>query len=218
MPNQFNFSDQNWTFDKKTSGENIWNWSDGNGVSMQLQCIGPDKELSNFLSDEAALRKYFRDNLSSQGIGVVECASIVISGVPSAKVIGKIIIPGEPAQYIASLSIPLKDRSYVLSLYAREEGITGLRDTTVLTNYLSENDEEDLLDEDGTISGWACDPYFPEYEGPSLRNQADSEQYDDMFPEHPLSKVRTRINEVCPTISILEVYGAQTKPWWKFWS
>ncbi|WOX06131.1 hypothetical protein [Microbulbifer pacificus] len=216
MPKYFKFSDKEWIFDEKSSGENVKNWHDGNGVLMRLQCIGPDKELSDLLSDENAMREYFRANLAAQGVGVVECDSVIISGYPSARAIGKIVASGESAQYIASLSMPLMDRSFVLSLYSREDGMTGLRDAIVFDKYLSESGD-DVLNDDGIPSGWACDPYFPEYKGPSLRNNADSEEYDSQFPEHPLSKVRSKMNQVCKSINIVDVEEVTPRPWWKFW-
>lgn len=193
--------------------QKVEQWHDGNGVHLIVQRIGVDQDLRTHLGDEASLRKYYRDAYAEQGIGIVQCDLVTVSGVPAARTIGKKIAQAQPALYAGSLAIPLHDRSYVLSLYAQEGGVTGLRDTAVFSKLSIEGGAVALDEVTGRMVGWARDPYFPDFEGPCLRNLSEDEKYDAQFPEHPLSKVRARLLELSRSAK-LEEHGKK-KPWWK---
>lgn len=197
--------------------ENINEWHDGNGVQLVLHSIGFDEALYSRLSDEMLAREYYRDNFAEQGIGVVQCDLVMVCGYKAVKTIGKKIVQGQPALYIGSLAIPMSDRSCVLSLYAQEAGITGMRDTVAFSKLSSESDKLTLDPNSGKLIGWAQDPYFPEYDGPCLRNLSESEEYDSQFPDHPLTKVRGRIGELVASMEVLVSEPKNEKPWWKIW-
>ncbi len=177
-------------------------WHDGNGVTLVLNSIGFDQDLYSKLSDELAVRKYYRDVFADQNIGIVECNGLEKNGTKFVKTIGKNITQGQPGSYIASVAIPLSDRSFVFSLQAQEVGITGIRDTAIMNKLMSEGHSFESDPESGEIIGWAQDPYFPEYQGPCLRNLSEHEKYDQEFPDHPLSKVRFRANELVKFITL----------------
>ena len=48
----------------------------------------------------------------------------------------------------------------------------------------------------GYIEGLFADPYDPRYRGIILRSVADNEEYDDEFPDHPLSRLRSTLKTV----------------------
>ena len=192
-------------------------WHDGDGVTLVLNSIGFDRDLFSRLSDEQAVREYYRDQFAEQSIGIVECNVLEKDGKQIVKTIGKSISEGQPVTYIASVAIPLSDRSYVFSLYAQEQGITGVRDTAIMTKLMLEGHLCDPDIESGTILGWAQDPYFPEYQGPCLRNLSEDEKYDPEFPDHPLSKVRMQVNKLVEFITLSTDSTQSSKQWWKVW-
>jgi len=72
-----------------------------------------------------------------------------------------------------------------------ERGMTGVRDTTIW----------ELAYRDGIVSvkddsKWWFDPYDKNYKHPWLMNLSEKEEYDKMFPEHPLSQCREFANYV----------------------
>lgn len=199
------------------SQENVNEWHDGNGVQLVLHSIGFDEALYTRLSDEMLAREYYRDNFAEQGIGIVQCDLVTVSGQMAVKTIGKKIVQGQPTLYIGSLAIPMSDRSFVLSLYSQESGITGMRDTVIFSKLSSERDNFVSDPDSGKMNGWVQDPYFPEYDGPCLRNLSESEEYDSQFPDHPLTKVRYRIGELVSSVEVLGSDPKNDKPWWKVW-
>jgi hypothetical protein len=145
---------------------------------------------------------------------------VEILGNKSVKTIGKKIEQGKPALYIGSLAIPLIDQSFVFSLLSQEVGVTGIRDSAILSKLISQGQQELEPDpETGelTIPGWAQDPYFQDYEGPCLCNLSESRVYDSEFPDHPLSKVRKRIDELVIDLVALNSTFTTKKSWWKIW-
>lgn len=184
--------------------ENAAHWHDGNGVEMALNILGFDDALFGRLQNETAIREYYRDSFASEGLGIVQCDVSETNGYRCVKTIGKKIEEGRPALYVGSLAIPMPSMSIVFSLICQEAGVTGIRDTAIFTKWMIEGHEIDPDDETGRIVGWARDPYFPEYDGPCLRNLSELEEYDEQFPDHPLSKVRHRINELIHDIIIVE--------------
>ena len=76
-----------------------------------------------------------------------------------------------------------------------ETGMTGLRDTTIW----------ELARREGLISGagdarWCFDPYDKNYHHPYLMNLSEKEEYDKMFPDHPLSQCRQFIKLITQTL------------------
>ena len=46
------------------------------------------------------------------------------------------------------------------------------------------------------IEGWFVDPYDNSYDGPVLRSIADSEEFDGLIPDHPLSRLRRTLRDL----------------------
>ena len=134
--------------------------------------------------------------LPRDDIGLVECNVLEENGERFVKAIGKHTTDEGCSSYLGTLAIPLSDRSFVFSLHARELGLTGYRAATILDKLIREGHSIELDPVTRQIRGWAQDPYFPDYQGPCLRNLSEDEKFDHLFPEHPLTKVRFRINEI----------------------
>lgn len=171
-------------------------WHDGNGVVLAFNSIGFDRFLYPLLSDELEVRNYYRDLFAPDDIGLVECNVLEENGERFVKAIGKHTTDEGCSSYLGTLAIPLSDRSFVFSLHARELGLTGYRAATILDKLIREGHSIELDPVTRQIRGWAQDPYFPDYQGPCLRNLSEDEKFDHLFPEHPLTKVRFRINEI----------------------
>ncbi|TQV71126.1 hypothetical protein FLL45_22640 [Aliikangiella marina] len=190
---------------------------DGNGVKLVIHQIGVDAELRERLSDVNKVREYYRANFTEQGMGLVECISTTIDDIPSAKAIGKKIEQGQPGLYVGTIAVPLEDQSFVFSLFSQEIGVTGIRDTAILTKLMSEGKQFETEESTGKMIGWAQDPYFPEHDGPCLRNLSEDEEYDELFPDHPLSKIRLQLLNLEKSIKINLSGRDKKKTWWNFW-
>jgi hypothetical protein len=99
--------------------------------------------------------------------------------------------------YIASITIPFENCSYVVKIQADEIGITGMRDALILDR-LHKAGEVEIEEEN--IKNWFEDPYDPDFRQGTLMNQSELEKYDPEFPEHPLSVARSLIRSTAETI------------------
>ncbi len=70
--------------------------------------------------------------------------------------------------------------------FFQEYGVTGVRDASVLA-HLSQEDKGFTEDK------WFFDPYDPDSEAPYKMNLSELAEYDDLFPDYPLSQCRMLI-------------------------
>jgi hypothetical protein len=187
---------------------------DGKGVKLVLFKIGYDKELSTIMNDVTKVRDYFRTNYAVNKIGLIECDVISICDHEAVKAVSKRSQPKMPNWYMGSVSIPLKKVSYVMTLYSEESDAERYRENLVLSEFKkqSEVDEKTDLPKD-----WCYDPYAKDYFGPSLYNVSDNVYYDDEYPEHPLSKLRFRMNQLIENLEIPVDDDFEGNSWWKIW-
>lgn len=143
------------------------------------------------------LKRFYRNIAASSNGGIIETEIINIHAIPCVKTIVKIPQQETGMAYIASITIPFKDCSYVVKIQADEIGITGMRDALILDRLMKTGEVE--ADEDA-IKNWVEDPYDPEFKQGTLMNKSEQEKYDHEFPEHPLSIARSLIRSIAATI------------------
>lgn len=139
------------------------------------------------------LRNFYRDQLVAHNGGLIETNLISLKSYSLIKTIFK--IPQQPTgmTYLASLTIPFKKCSYVVKIQAVEVGATGMRDTVVSTQLLTEG-KIDLGGDD--FEGWFADPYDPSIKEGTPMNLSEDIAYDAMFPKHPLSQARSLLSKI----------------------
>jgi hypothetical protein len=218
-------------------------WSNRQWLVISLGHLRLDKGLRDRMHDVAAVRDHYRAGFAKQGMGLVECDTFEIGGVPAVRAVAKIILPPVGAAYAGTIAMPLPRESYVFNVIAREVGITGMRETAVMMKVSTEletrgfalipptdNSPENESNAakapiawrnsaTGTVVHWAQDAYDPECTGPCLRNMADSAEHDGMFEQHPLSRVRGALQSLTQGVRLTESLKkrAERKPWWRIW-
>ncbi|WP_419494179.1 hypothetical protein [Chryseobacterium bernardetii] len=143
------------------------------------------------------LKKFYRNIAASSNGGVIETDIINLHNIPCVKTIIKIPQQETGMAYIASITIPFENCSYVVKIQADEIGITGMRDALILDR-LHKAGEVEIEEEN--IKNWFEDPYDPDFRQGTLMNQSELEKYDPEFPEHPLSVARSLIRSTAETI------------------
>ncbi|WP_404985217.1 hypothetical protein ACI513_18390 [Chryseobacterium sp. M5] len=138
------------------------------------------------------LKDFYRNSISEANGGVVEVSLLTVNNVPSVKTIFKIPQPESGMTYIASVTIPFENCSFVIKIQAAEVGTTGIRDAVILNQMLMSG--EVTLGED-RLENWFEDPYNPNFKNGTLMNKSEQEKYDIEFPEHPLSVSRKAITD-----------------------
>jgi hypothetical protein len=107
---------------------------------------------------------------------------------------------------------------FQINIEAMESGTTGIREATVM---MLEKDKLPATKQTPIVLNSGAE-LFERLKSTAIKIlPSDDEQYDHLFPEHPLSKVRKRLDEVIKTLK-LEVKEMIPKPFrvqrgWKFW-
>jgi hypothetical protein len=171
----------------------VWENGDGDLLSIHYFSVGPD--LPSPPSDPTPIRQYYRELLGPDG-GLVEVEPILMCDVSALWVIVKVRQDEGGMAYVASLTLPFRDCSFVVKVQCPETGITGVRDTLVY---------DKLRGSGGSTKH--VDPYLPTYENPVLRNPSDDVEWDPVFPGHPLSRARRHLTAITQLTVSAEVRG-----------
>ncbi|MGU3376265.1 hypothetical protein [Chryseobacterium sp. M5A1_1a] len=139
------------------------------------------------------LKKFYRNIAASSNGGTIETDILHIHEVSAVKTIIKIPQQETGMVYLASITIPFENCSYVVKIQANEIGVTGMRDAFILGK-LMQTGEVEIDDE--TMINWFEDPYDPEFKQGTPMNKSELEKYDPEFPEHPLSIARSLIKKI----------------------
>src|SRR5262245_57952752 len=212
-------------------GLRLWHTPEGDGIGLHYFPIPPDIEAD--LRSVDAVRAHCRTRTAQVGAAIIEVDVLQIDGCPALRQIIKVPQQQGGMGYIGSIILPFHDFSYVLKIQCLELGTTGFRDAIVLDRMMAAGEVQfDVTTR--TMRGWMQDPYDPSIRDVFARNLSEAEEYDEHFPDHPLSRLRGWMRRVQPTLRVGdEVRGEPpfeyaapqqastrqqaTKPWWKFW-
>ena len=194
-------------------------WSDNAGGQLSLHRFDLEPDLVASLSDVDALREQYRHMVVKQNGAVVSVDRMDISGLPALKTVLKFQQEPHGMTYVGSYTFPFEDFSYVVRVICSEIGTTGIRDTVVAQ-------KAGGIAEEGIAPDWFQDPYDPSFEASVLRNRSDDEEWDLLFPDHPLSRVRATLRLVTDGCEIADELrqcrpftgprGAKRrKSWWR---
>ena len=126
------------------------------------------------------VRMYLNDNQ-----GVVEAVNTKTKNNEiCAYTIIKQVVQPSGMMYILTLQV-LRD-NYLVNVHGQfmEQGMTGMRDATMFA----------VLG--GKLDGWAFDPYSKRIKKGILMNKSELKEFDDKFPNHPLSEARKFVEYV----------------------
>ena len=112
-------------------------------------------------------------------------------GNPFVYTIVKMKMEPSGVQYILHLNEWIGDECFQIHGQFVENGMTGMRDTTIYS-YLR---QEGILKEAGDPNWWR-DPYDDNDPHPFKMNLSELEQFDEAFPGHPLSLCRDYLKTV----------------------
>lgn len=160
--------------------------------------IRPDIPCS--LNDLATLRDSYRRGVNQSGGGLLSVNVVRIQGLLGTRTIFK--FPQQPSgnAYVASLTFPFRDFSFVIKLQCPENPPTGSREAIVFDQLLNSG-EVSISKENGTPIGWAKDPYEPNLVSGNQMNLSEEIKYDEQFPDHPLSRARSFLTRVANSIN-----------------
>ncbi len=180
-----------WTMEKDDAKVKLWiHPAHTTALSLHFFDMAPDIPSLQDLDD---LRGFYRKLAVAAKGGLIAVDLVDWRGFAAVVTIVK--IPQDPngTTYVASLTLPFKDCSFVVKVQAIEVLETGMREALVLDQLMETGVVK--LDEDG-LHHWIAAPYEASVTDGSPMNQSEKETYDDRFPSHPLTIARRRIQWV----------------------
>lgn len=169
------------------------------GDSLSLNYFGKQPDIAADISDAAALRAFYRVAAGLNGVAMLEVDATQLAGLAAVRTVLKAPLAPRGFAFIGSYTLPFADCSFVIKVQSLERGVTGMREAAVMTMRKTPPEFDELT---GKLIGWEQDPYDPAHRGAFMRNLADDPQYDDQFPEHPLSKVRRYLSEISSELAV----------------
>lgn len=163
-------------------GADAWTNASGDVLSTHFFDLKPDLPAA-LSADLSRNRAYYRKILGDNG-AIVEVERITAAGHQALRTIIKLKQEPTGMTYVAAVTVPFEECSFVARVQCMETGVTGLRDTIVAMK----------LDAIGA-DGWMRDPYDASYRNPVLSNRSDEVEWD-VFPDHPLSRARRYLVEI----------------------
>jgi len=149
-------------------------------------------DLPRPLSDVNHMRAFYRKKLLRAKGAILNVEPIQTKGYRVIETLFRFPQTKQPGFiYVGSLTIPFADRSYVLKVQEQEFMNIGMRETMIMDKMKEQRPQE--IDEEGLPVGWAFDPYDPEYKGEFKMNKSEEIRHDLLFPDHPLSHVRSNM-------------------------
>jgi hypothetical protein len=197
------FDTTGWRLEDDRSDRRDWRNDFGDVISLTRT------DPANFgsLSDHRSLVGEVRALAESQGGAILSVVSLFDHGWSSAQFIFK-KKSGTGFLYHGWYLVPGGDDLLVFTVLCGERGVTGAREAIVAA-MLAEAGQIDLLRHDepesgrtGYIKDWFEDPYDLDYAGPVLRGVSDSEAYDGVLPDHPLTRLRKTLATLRRTLSL----------------
>jgi hypothetical protein len=188
------FDAPGWQVQETNPKKQVWEHP-GRAAMLTLHFFDVPPDLPLRPDDQTALRGHYRSLISAQNGGLVEVSTGLVANtrVRVVKTIFK--VPRQPRGmgYIGSLTLPFKHFSYVVKIQAEEAGLTGMREAVIADKMIREGK---ITPGENIILGWSADPYDRGWKKGSLMNLAEREEYDHLFPDHPLTIVRDGLKAV----------------------
>ncbi|MEV6782522.1 hypothetical protein [Streptomyces sp. NPDC051098] len=175
--------------------QDVWANDDGDLLSVHFFGLIPDLPAS--LDDGPALRAALTRLTAEAGGGLVEASVKPLGGLPALKQILKLPLPGQPRgqAFIGSYTVPRATCSTVVKVQAPERGTTGMREAMVMAQV-------------GHDNYFRPHPYAPEVQGGLPFHAADHAQWDQQFPDHPLTRVRRVLDTLAEAVRVAPEFAA----------
>ncbi|MDY7227920.1 hypothetical protein [Hyalangium rubrum] len=190
-----------WTPKQHSESEAYWFNASGDLLSLHFFSEPPDIPVP--LEDLSGLRATYRKSMHEVGGGIVEVDTVPLAGLRAIRTVFKFPQQPKGMTYLATLTLPFAECSYVLKVQCPEQGTTGVRDSSVFAEAMAQvqlSTQEEV--QRWMQEQWAQDPYEPSDRGPVRRNRSDDARYDERFPEHPLSRARRALAHLERTVKV----------------
>lgn len=179
------FDTTRYQFEGEVDGQRTWFTPEGDGIGLFFFPMPPD--LPPGAQSSSELREFYRGLVCKDEVQMIEFRLLPVAGVSSIWMVLKIPAKPHGMTYLGSLTIPFAGFSFVVKMQCEEQGVTGLRETALFLKGQKEGSV--TLGADGKFAGdWS----------------PDDPRFDDMFPDHPLSRLRREFGHIVASLQIQE--------------
>lgn len=206
------FTSKDWQPMEQQTQRCIWTNQDQDIASLNFIAQPPELPGALVAENLPQFRAKYRQMSAGINAGIVSVELIQLHQLSALQVIIKVPQAAGGYSYLASVTLPFTDCSFVIKFECKEQGMLGIREQSL----------QPLHDEQ--IQPWQIDPYDPKIEN-ALYTASDDVQHDELFPDHPLSRARYYLSELAevvvfdPSLQHATPFGSITtdNPWWQFW-
>lgn len=181
------FHESTWELHENTADSQTWYTHTDIAARILLSQESPPWPFD--LRDINAARTFFDQQANGFGGVMLELDVKPIQGIESLIGIFKYRSPQPPTlgmHYVGIIWLPFQDFIFQINFESRERGTTGLREAIVTA---MAEPQPVITSEPETVT--SIDALFDKLrEGTIRRLPSDDSQFDEMFPDHPLTKVR----------------------------
>ena len=195
-------------------------WTKQKDANDHIQWINPEQTMAlhlNFFEEKPdlpssrkidTLRDFYRQQLIQVNGGLIEVDFSELENYRAIKTLFK--IPQKPSGmvYLASLTLPFRECSYVIKIQAPEIGITGIRDSAIAARLMQEGK---ITSGENGYENWFSDPYDANFIKGTLMNKSEAFIYDTDFTNHPLTQARKLIAQIGKEIEFQPEMGKLKK-------
>ena len=175
-----------------------WQTQNGDGVGIYYFPIPPDI-LADINSSESLSVFYGKMIAEAKNITGISIGSMEIDGCKFVKMIIKVLQQPFGMSYIGSLTLPFKNFNLVVKTQCAERGTTGIRESFVVDELMKKG--EIKIDKSGKFEGWERPSVSSPLEVWKI-NRAEAIEYDEQFPNHPLSILRRTLSQIEKSIKV----------------
>jgi hypothetical protein len=155
------------------------------GVTLSLHHYGWVPQPYHVPASLEAARPRLAEQLAHAGGGLIESEAVVVNRLPAVRQVLRVSSSETPGRvvFVGSYVIPRASCSAMVQLEAAEEPVTGARELAVL----------DAL---GFEHCFRPHPYAPDLDDGRGFNAAYAPEWDPLFPDHPLTLVRSEMDRI----------------------
>jgi len=206
-------------FVKARSGRDAWEWQNaaGDRIVARIERAAPDRPLPAWTLEN--MRATIRQRAMDAGGGLISVTADRVGPVPLIIAIRK-VRSGVGFAYDGSVMIRFGDAAYEVTIDAREERLTGARESMAAAILFQVGELRVPVPPPGHPRGAPLrmpdltgDPYDSQYDESAPHSKSDDERLDEIISGHPLSRVRGWLARARETLAVApDLHGDLVAP------
>lgn len=164
---------------------------------MSPQFFRTPPDLPTSLADPDPVRRHVAQGIASQNAALIDFEVVDLDGCLAMRTVAKVRAEGRAMMYLGAIQLHFEPCWWCVNMEAREHGTTGVREAAVLM-LMTERGDAPQPSGPPVVLDSLDDLPLPE----ARMLPSDDEEWDEKFPDHPLSLVRAAQREIVSTARV----------------